>query len=73
MLWMQCTICYIIGTAKNVTQIWCESGLLSPRDLQTIQNNVNAINVPVLIYLLVIMGLQLTSGIIGHVYSLQLF
>ena len=37
----------LLGTAKNVTRIWCESGLLSPRDLQTIQNNVNAINVPV--------------------------
>ena len=36
----------LLGTAKNVTRIWCESGLLSSNDLQKIQQHVNAINVP---------------------------
>ena len=38
----------LLGTAKKVTRIWCESGLLSPRELQNIQSIVNSINVPLM-------------------------
>ena len=37
----------LLGTAKNVTRIWSETGLLTSSDLQNIQNKVNSINVPV--------------------------
>ena len=37
----------LFGIAKNVTRIWCETGLPTSGDLQNIQNKVNAINVPV--------------------------
>ena len=36
----------LLGTAKNVTRIWCELGLLTSRDLQSMQRTVNSINVP---------------------------
>ena len=37
----------LLGTAKNMTRIRCESGLLFPRELLNIQHIVNSINVPV--------------------------
>ena len=37
----------LLGTAKNITRIWCEKGLISSSEMQHIQSNVNSINVPV--------------------------
>ena len=37
----------LLGTAKNITRIWCETGVLSRTDFETIQTTVNSINVPV--------------------------
>ena len=36
----------LLGTAKNITRIWCEMGLLSSKELKQIQNIVSKINVP---------------------------
>lgn len=36
----------LLGTAKNMTKLWCELGFLSSSNLQEIQQKVNAINVP---------------------------
>lgn len=37
----------LLGTAKNVTRIWCGKGILSSRDMLTIQATINSIVVPV--------------------------
>ena len=37
----------LLGTANNVTRIWCETGLISRTYFEKIQNTVNSINVPV--------------------------
>ena len=37
----------LLGTAKNVTRIWCETGILTSKALHGIQSVVNSITVPV--------------------------
>ena len=37
----------LLGTAKNVIRIWCESGILTSQALHSIQSLVNSITVPV--------------------------
>ena len=69
----------LLGTAKNMMHIWCENGILSSRDLQSVQYVINSIVVPVDVGRIPsnvassFMVSQQTNGGIGHVFSLLLY
>lgn len=58
-----------LGTAKHIMQFWVDNVIITKNDLRQIEKVVVLVDYPQK-FLQVLLGFQLTSGEIGHLFTL---